>query len=95
MNTLTVSIEPGSADTLVRTDTFYPGWRAQLNGQPVLLEHNVSPFSTVDLPASEAVSILTYSYRPSHTVATISLAVLAVLFLLGEIGFERFRTRKA
>jgi hypothetical protein len=95
MNTLTVSIEPGSADTLVRTDTFYPGWRAQLNRQPVSLKHSVSPFSTIDLPASEAVSILTCTYWPSHTVAAISLTVIAMLFLLGEIGFERFRISKA
>jgi hypothetical protein len=94
-NTLTVSIEPGPADQLLRTDTFYPGWHAQLNEESVPLKHSVSPFSTIDLPASEVVSILTYTYRPSHAVATISFAVIAMLFLLGEIGFERFRISKA
>jgi len=95
MNTLTASIEPGSADKLVRTDTFYPGWRAQLNGQPISLKHDASPFSTIDLPASDAASTLHCTYRPTHIVATVSLAVIAMLFLVGAIGLERFRIIKA
>jgi hypothetical protein len=83
MNTLTVSIGPGAADQLVRTDTFYPGWRAKLNEQPIPLEHGGSPFSTINLPADNAPSIVSYTYRPSHLVATTCLAITAGLVAIG------------
>ena len=85
MNTLTISIGPGVADQLVRTDTFYPGWRAKLNEQPIPLEHGGSPFSTINLPASDATSIITYTYRPSHLVATTRLSVFTALLVIGII----------
>jgi hypothetical protein len=92
MNTLTASIEPGPAGTLVRTDTFYPGWRAQLDGKPVPLEHSTSPFSTIQLPASETNSIITYTYRPSSGVATTSLSVTAALVLITTVALQKFKT---
>jgi len=79
MNSLTVSVGAGVADRLLRTDTFYPGWRAELNAEPILLEHGASPFSTIDLPASETASIVTYTYRPTHSGAVKYLAVLTAL----------------
>src|SRR5215467_8077190 len=85
MNTLTISVGPGAADQLVRTDTFYPGWRAKLNQQPIPLEHAGSPFSTINLPASDATSIITYTYRPSHIVATTRLSVFTALLVIGII----------
>jgi uncharacterized membrane protein YfhO len=95
MNTLTVSIESGPADQLVRTDTFYPGWRAQLDGKPIPLEHSTSPFSTIQLPASETISAITYNYRPSFAVVTTWLSVIAALAVVGIIYFEDFRIRKS
>jgi hypothetical protein len=83
MNTLTISIGPGAADQLLRTDTFYRGWRAKLNGQPIPLEHGASPFSTINIPASEAASIVTYSYRPSYFVLLTSLSIVAGLIIIG------------
>jgi hypothetical protein len=85
MNTLRVSIEPGSADTLVRTDTFYPGWHAQLNGQPIPLEHGASPFSTINLPASNAASIVAYSYKPTHLRLTTGILIAAGLIVIGAL----------
>jgi hypothetical protein len=95
MNTLTVSIESGPADQLVRTDTFYPGWRAQLDGKPIPLEHGTSPFSTIQLPASETISAITYNYRRSFAVVTTWLSVIAALAVVGIIYFEDFRIRKS
>jgi hypothetical protein len=94
MNTLTVSIEPGSADTLVRTDTFYPGWHAQLDGKQISLEHSTRPFSTVQLPARETGSIITYTYRPSFAVVTTSLSVIAGLVLIAAVGLQKFKRAK-
>jgi uncharacterized membrane protein YfhO len=85
MNTLTVSIGPGAAGQLVRTDTFYPGWRAKLNGQSIALEHGGSPFSTINLPASDVPFVITYTYRPSHHIITTWLAIMAGLVAIGII----------
>jgi hypothetical protein len=85
MNSLTVSVGAGAADRLLRTDTFYPGWRAKLNAEPILLEHGASPFSTIDLPASETASVVTYTYWPTHSAAAKYLAV--VTGLLGIVAF--------
>jgi hypothetical protein len=82
MNTLTVSIGPGAADQLVRTDTFYPGWRAQLNDEPIPInEQDATPFSTIQLPPSESSSIVTYIYRPSHHLVTTGLSLAAGLII--------------
>src|SRR5262249_21686677 len=83
VNTLSVSIAPGPACKLLRTDTFYPGWRAELNGQTIPLERATTPFSTVNIPPSESVSTVKYTYRPSHFRATIWLSVTAGLVLVG------------
>jgi hypothetical protein len=65
-NTVRVSIEPGPADTLLRTDTFYPGWRAQLGGKQIPLQkQDQTPFSIIQVPPSESSSVVTYIYRPS------------------------------
>ena len=88
MNTLTVSIGPGAADQLVRTDTFYPGWQARLNGQSVLLEHGGSPFSIINIPPSDVPSVITYTYRPSHHVITTWVAITAGLAALGTMFFK-------
>jgi hypothetical protein len=92
MNTLTALIEPGPAGTLVRTDTFYPGWRAELDGMQIPLEHSTSPFSTIQLPASETSSIITYTYRPSFAAVTASLSVTAALLLITTVALQKFKT---
>jgi len=85
MNTLTISIGPGAADQLVRTDTFYPGWRAKLNEQSIPLEHGGSPFSTINLPASEAASTVTYIYQPSHLAPSTGIAIAASVLVIGTL----------
>jgi hypothetical protein len=95
MNTLTVRIEPGSADTLVRTDTFYPGWRAQVDGEPIPVEHSTVPFSTVKLPASKTGFTITYAYRPSFAAVTTWLSAIAVLIVVGMISGQLLKRNEA
>jgi hypothetical protein len=96
MNTLTVSIAPGTPDRLLRTDTFYPGWQAELNGQSIPLERDDStPFSSINLPASESNSILIYTYRPSHFILTILLSFVACILVLGLLVYHPLKLRSA
>jgi hypothetical protein len=81
LNSMIVSIAPGPSDRLLRADTFYPGWEAQMNGRPISVEHSKFPFSVIEVPASEAALVVIYVYRPSHLFATICLAVAAGLFV--------------
>jgi hypothetical protein len=85
MNNLTVSIAPGAADRLVRSDTFYPGWQARLNGKPIPLEHDASPFSTITLPAGEKPSTVSYTYWPTHFAALKYFAVVAALLATAAV----------
>lgn len=90
LNTLTVAIAPGPAAQLLRTDTFYPGWQARWNGQAIMLRQSGKlPFSTIDIPSSEKVGTITYTYRPSHFLTTISLATSAALLLFVSLFFAK------
>jgi hypothetical protein len=82
LNSLTVSIAPGAPGELLRTDTFYPGWNAQFSGKSIPLQHGRLPFSSIELPASDTASTVTYTYRPSHLAATISVSIAALLLIL-------------
>jgi hypothetical protein len=81
LNSMMVSVAPGPSDRLLRTDTFYPGWEAQISGRPSSLEHSKFPFSAIELPGSEIALVITYVYRPSHLFAAIGLVVAAGLFV--------------
>jgi hypothetical protein len=87
LHALSVSVSPGPPDTLLRTDTFYPGWKAQINGKLIPLVHGNEPFSTIKLPATDATSIVTYTYQPSHLAATTSLSGTAALLIVLAIAF--------
>lgn len=86
LNSLTLSIAPGPAGDLLRTDTFYPGWSAQLNGNSIPLGHAKLPFSMVELPPNEIVATVIYCYRPTYMTATTSLAFATSLLLVTAIA---------
>ncbi|HYR23445.1 MAG TPA: hypothetical protein VEP30_11055 [Chthoniobacterales bacterium] len=94
MNPLTVSVAPGAADRLLRTDTFYGGWRARLNGQPIRLEHGASPFSTINLPASETAAIFMYTYRPTCLAGLVALSIVTGSFIVGSKVLKRITRRQ-
>jgi hypothetical protein len=85
LNTLQVSMDPGPAAALLRTDTFYPGWQLELNGAQIALKRGALPFSTIQLCANDASSIAVYRYRPSHLSATIWLSAIASFILIGTL----------
>lgn len=89
LNTLTVSVAPGPASKLLRSDTWYPGWRAWLNGTWIPLDYAARPFSTIELPGSDTISTVSYTYRPSYSAATGSIAMITGVFLLGVISLGK------
>jgi hypothetical protein len=68
-----------AADTLIRRELFYPGWRAGINGNPTMMRSS-EIFQAIDLPSGN--SRVEFSYRPTHLTETL-LAALAGLGILG------------
>jgi hypothetical protein len=87
LNSVTLSITPGPEDKLLRTDTYYPGWQARLDGKPVPVIRSKLPVSTIQLPQSDTVSTVTYKYRPTFLAPTILIASASFIFVALALAF--------
>lgn len=74
------------ATLLVLTDTFFPGWSARVDDNPVQIYRTNYLFRGVFLPAG--AHKIVFSYRPLSVFAGIALAALCLL-CLGGIGIFR------
>lgn len=77
---------------LVLTDTYFPGWRATINGVPTKIYKADYAFRGILLPPGE--SIVVFSYQPTSFAiglfVSISMAILAIALLM----WERTRFKK-
>lgn len=87
---LSLKFSPGPAGTLVRTDSFYPGWRASLDGRPIPTTRREPFFSSFEIPAD--ATLLELTYRPRFLTAGLIMAIATVLFL--AFGGWRWRSRE-
>ena len=78
------------ATTLLIRETFDPGWRGWLNGQPVRVEADRQAFLRIDLPAGKNRIVLEYNPIEVRVAAGISgFAVVIVVFgLTGSLLFR-------
>ncbi len=83
LNEQRVTLEPGPAGKLLWADTAYPGWRAELAGQPVPVRPVAPCFSELEVPAADATAELRLLYRPTGWAVT---RVLAAAGLVGVVG---------
>lgn len=71
--------------TLVRLELDYPGWSAQVNGASVPISAASAPapsiVQSISLPAG--LSVIGFSYQPSHVIPAYALALLCLLVLIG------------
>jgi hypothetical protein len=79
LNTVTLAISPGPAGELIRTDTFYPGWRVSDGRAGVSLAFEPPCFARLRVPAE--VTRIRLAYEPRWWRAGISVAALAGLLL--------------
>ncbi len=79
--------------TLVRRVEYFPGWKATGAGYSATVrQDNASPgklFQEVNVPAG--TTTLHFSYLPPHSEVTVTVAILAALFLAGSLVFVRVR----
>ncbi len=76
-----VRITTGQPARLLLLDTFYPGWRATLDGEPVEIRRANGAFRAVDVPAGEHEVV--FEYRPASVRIGAAISGLATVVWLG------------
>lgn len=84
-NRLSVRVQTPAAGWMVLSDVWYPGWRAQVNGEPVAIYRADYLFRAVPLAAGE--STVEFVYQPLSFWAGLGLSLAALLALLA-IGWK-------
>jgi hypothetical protein len=83
------SIAPEPAASLVRTDTFFPGWMASFGGSKVPISPFPPFFSAIFLPESSKALELFLQYSPRFLSMGMRLALLGMLaFILISSKFK-------
>ncbi|MBI1816116.1 MAG: YfhO family protein [Deltaproteobacteria bacterium] len=80
--------EPGY---LVLTDTFYPGWVAEIDGRPVPIDRGNYLFRAVYVPGGPHT--VTFDYRPNTFLIGVIVSLSASVLVC--VGLVRTRSRKA
>ena len=83
--TLTVSLRESAI--VVLTDAYYPGWRAQANGNEIPIYRANSVFRAVELPPGE--HRVEFSYRPTSLYIGAAITALSVLMITLLLGMTR------
>ena len=92
MNTLVLRLGAGPEAELIRTDTFYPGWSASVEGKQIPIERMEPFFSKLKIPAGARA--LTLHYTPTYLrlgiiLSAISLLVTGVIAWLMALASKR------
>ena len=79
---LALSLEPRDAGILIRTDAFYPGWRAFSGPEELKVEFEPPCFSRVQIPARAMEVRFIYEPRPWRLGLGLAVGGLAALAIL-------------
>lgn len=77
---------------LVHIDSFYPGWRAYVDGERAPIYKANDAFKAIAIPAGS--HHVRFVYRPWAVYLGIAVSLLASLTLLGAIGWAGLRMRR-
>jgi hypothetical protein len=86
---LEITVDTPQAAALVIADAWYPGWQAQVNGQPTDLYRADAMFRAVIVPAGESTVILTYAPHWLGWIVPVGLAAWGLSLLW--VAFAIFR----
>jgi hypothetical protein len=86
---LAIRADMACAGMVVVSDTFYPGWRAQVDGQPAAIFEVNGAMRGVWTP--RGAHVVTMRYRPASVYAGAAMTLLGIAgaLLLGVIGGSR------
>jgi hypothetical protein len=81
---------------LVLNDTWYPGWKATVDGRDTPIRHANVAFRAVEVPAGHHV--VTFTYQPASVRIGVALsavaAALIALLLISPSGIPGYRSRR-
>jgi Bacterial membrane protein YfhO len=83
---VTLGVRASAAGRLVLLDTYYPGWKATVDGKPVHIDAADAAFRSV--PVTAGSHIVRFSYRPGSVLAggIASLVALLAIMLCIALG---------
>ena len=87
-NEIIITVEAPTKGWLVLADTWYPGWRAQIDGEQVRIYKANYAFRALEIPPGNHEVVFTYQPVSFYTGVTISLLILSGL------GWFLIRRRK-
>lgn len=89
LNTITLEIGPGAAGELIRTDTYYPGWRIDSGPAGAQMKFESPCFARLQVPAGPARLTLRYEPRWWRTGICVALAGAVLLTVLLVVDVKR------
>ncbi|MEI7728650.1 MAG: hypothetical protein WCO56_03730 [Verrucomicrobiota bacterium] len=87
LNHIELAIGPGPIATLLWTDTYYPGWHAELDGKPWDIALKKPCFSRLEIPSGS--HRLALHYRPHYLPFSLWLVAFAVSGLIAALPMKR------
>jgi hypothetical protein len=95
LNSLEISVDSPVEGYLVLSDPFYPGWQAEVDGQPASLLRANYAFRAVAVPAGSHRVTMAFRSGSWFLGLGITLATLLVLVVLAVVALVRRRRRDA
>jgi hypothetical protein len=89
-NSIRLRIGAGPAGELIRTDTYYPGWRVEAPSS-IGQRRNADGFLSFSIPADPIELVL--RYQPSYHVPAKLASLAALLAIVGLLVASRLRSR--
>jgi hypothetical protein len=89
LNRVRVEFSDGPSAELIWTDTWFPGWRATVNGTAVPLRKEPPCFSSVSIAPGRVALVLEYRPRLLHAAICISVAAMIVTLAWSVIEARR------
>jgi hypothetical protein len=90
---LAIDVEAGADGYLVLSDPFYPGWRAELDGEPATVLRADYAFRAVAVPAGHHQMVMSFRSGSWNAGLVISVLTALAVLSLGVWGLVR-RTRR-
>jgi len=91
-NRVVLQVQAARPGLVYCSESYFPGWRASVNGRPAPILAANYAFRAVPVPAGEAVVEL--SYVPPGLRRGLMLSLAAALIVLALLGMELWRGRK-
>ncbi len=88
-NTVTIRAASPQAGWLILADTFYPGWQALLDGQPVDIHLANEAFRAIAFPAGDHT--IEFRYQPCSVVMGLVISLASLAFVVVALIVSHWR----